>query len=199
METICCLTEVTKNGLLLCRELKSLYFRFWQYFAVILLSKNCQKWQFLLTSKLHLVCVCVCVRERKDDLPGSSPARPLSLSSGDLAYHTNLVDLLTMCTEGKNVATEIKCTSLLPLDEIVRVVTDWDCIPEVHTCVCVCVCVCGYGYGCGCGGVLNLHDVAPFHWLVQILLTQQTQKSSNIARFFFFMVGGLGVRDVVWV
>ena len=50
---------------------------------------------------------------------------------GDLAYHTNLVDLLTMCTEGKNVATEIKCTSLLPLDEIVRVVTDWDCIPEV--------------------------------------------------------------------
>ena len=46
--------------------------------------------------------------------------------AGDLAYHTNLVDLLTMCTEGKNVATEIKCTSLLPLDEIVRVVTNLD-------------------------------------------------------------------------
>ena len=62
-------------------------------------------------------------------------------------------------------------------------------------CVCVCVCVC---MGMGGGGVLNLHDVAPFHWLVQILLTQQTQKSSNIARFFFFMVEGLGVRGVVW-
>ena len=36
-----------------------------------------------------------------------------------------------MCTEGKNVATEMKCTSLLPLDEIVRVVTNLDCIPEV--------------------------------------------------------------------
>ena len=50
---------------------------------------------------------------------------------GDLAYHTNLVDLLTMCTEGKNVATEIKCTALLPLDEIVRVVTHLECIPKV--------------------------------------------------------------------
>jgi len=54
-----------------------------------------------------------------------------SCLAGDLAYHTNLVDLLTMCTEGKNVATEIKCTSLLPLDEIVRVVTNLDCIPKV--------------------------------------------------------------------
>lgn len=50
---------------------------------------------------------------------------------GDLAYHLNLVQLLTMCTEGKNVATEIRCHSLLPLDEIVKVVTDWDCISEV--------------------------------------------------------------------
>ena len=65
-----------------------------------------------------------------------------SCLAGDLAYHTNLVDLLTMCTEGKNVATEIKCTSLLPLDEIVRVVTDWDCIPEV----------CGWWWGRREGG-----------------------------------------------
>lgn len=36
-----------------------------------------------------------------------------------------------MCTEGKNVYTEIKCNSLLPLDDIVRVVTHEDCIPEV--------------------------------------------------------------------
>ena len=48
-----------------------------------------------------------------------------------LNYHINLVQLLALCTEGKNVYTEIKCHSLLPLDDIVRVVTCQDCIPEV--------------------------------------------------------------------
>ena len=48
-----------------------------------------------------------------------------------LNYHINLVQLLALCTEGKNVYTEIKCHSLLPLDDIVRIVTCKDCIPEV--------------------------------------------------------------------
>lgn len=51
--------------------------------------------------------------------------------SSPLLYHINLVRLLACCTEGKNVYTEIKCNSLLPLDDIVRVVTHIDCIPEV--------------------------------------------------------------------
>ena len=50
---------------------------------------------------------------------------------GPLNYHINLVTLLACCTEGKNVYTEIKCHSLLPLDDIVRIVTHPDCIPEV--------------------------------------------------------------------
>lgn len=49
-----------------------------------------------------------------------------------LMYHIHLVELLAVCTEGKNVYTEIKCNSLLPLDDIVRVVIHEDCIPEVH-------------------------------------------------------------------
>ncbi|XP_076870702.1 inositol 1,4,5-trisphosphate-gated calcium channel ITPR1 isoform X2 [Brachyhypopomus gauderio] len=48
-----------------------------------------------------------------------------------LRYHIHLVELLAVCTEGKNVYTEIKCNSLLPLDDIVRVVTHEDCIPEM--------------------------------------------------------------------
>ncbi|XP_070611174.1 inositol 1,4,5-trisphosphate-gated calcium channel ITPR2 isoform X2 [Erythrolamprus reginae] len=51
--------------------------------------------------------------------------------SGPLMYHITLVELLAACTEGKNVYTEIKCNSLLPLDDIVRVVTHEDCIPEI--------------------------------------------------------------------
>ncbi|XP_034444276.1 inositol 1,4,5-trisphosphate receptor type 2 isoform X1 [Hippoglossus hippoglossus] len=52
---------------------------------------------------------------------------------GALAYHNTLVELLAACTEGKNVYTELKCNSLLPLDDIVKVVTDLNCIPEVKT------------------------------------------------------------------
>uniref|UniRef100_A0A8C2L1S0 Inositol 1,4,5-trisphosphate receptor n=1 Tax=Cyprinus carpio TaxID=7962 RepID=A0A8C2L1S0_CYPCA len=51
--------------------------------------------------------------------------------SSALRYHIHLVELLAVCTEGKNVYTEIKCNSLLPLDDIVRVVTHEDCIPDV--------------------------------------------------------------------
>jgi inositol 1,4,5-triphosphate receptor type 1 len=48
-----------------------------------------------------------------------------------LKYHVELVKLLACCTMGKNVYTEIKCHSLLPLDDIVAMVTHTDCIPEV--------------------------------------------------------------------
>ncbi|GAB6029930.1 hypothetical protein CHUAL_005626 [Chamberlinius hualienensis] len=48
-----------------------------------------------------------------------------------LAYHINLVKLLGLCTEGKNVDTEIKCHSLLPLDAIEKIVSHRDSIPEV--------------------------------------------------------------------
>ncbi|XP_069694590.1 inositol 1,4,5-trisphosphate receptor isoform X4 [Periplaneta americana] len=48
-----------------------------------------------------------------------------------LSYHVELVKLLACCTMGKNVYTEIKCHSLLPLDDIVAMVCHQDCIPEV--------------------------------------------------------------------
>nr|XP_039253543.1 inositol 1,4,5-trisphosphate receptor type 1-like isoform X2 [Styela clava] len=48
-----------------------------------------------------------------------------------LLYHIELVQLLAYCTEGKNVYTEIKCHSLLPLDDIKQVVTHKDCIASV--------------------------------------------------------------------
>ncbi|XP_065090606.1 inositol 1,4,5-trisphosphate receptor isoform X1 [Ochlerotatus camptorhynchus] len=58
-------------------------------------------------------------------------------SSGDLVdpsplmYHIELVKLLACCTMGKNVYTEIKCNSLLALDDIVAMISHPDCIPEV--------------------------------------------------------------------
>jgi len=52
-------------------------------------------------------------------------------SNSLLNYHIQLVHLLAMCTEGKNASTEIKCHSLIGLDDIVLIVTQSDCIPEV--------------------------------------------------------------------
>lgn len=46
-------------------------------------------------------------------------------------YHIELVRLLALCTMGKNVYTEIKCHSLLTLDDIVQMVSHKVCIPEV--------------------------------------------------------------------
>lgn len=50
-----------------------------------------------------------------------------------LRYHIELVRLLACCTMGKNVYTEIKCHSLLPLDDIVKMVCHPDTIPAVST------------------------------------------------------------------
>ncbi|XP_075679625.1 inositol 1,4,5,-trisphosphate receptor isoform X3 [Dermatophagoides pteronyssinus] len=50
---------------------------------------------------------------------------------GPLHYHINLVKLLASCTEGKNAFTEVKCHSLLSLDDILVVVQHEDCIPQV--------------------------------------------------------------------
>ncbi|KPM03397.1 inositol 1,4,5-trisphosphate receptor type 1-like protein [Sarcoptes scabiei] len=50
---------------------------------------------------------------------------------GPLHYHVNLVKLLASCTEGKNAFTEVKCHSLLSLDDILVVVQHEDCIPCV--------------------------------------------------------------------
>ncbi|CAF3819449.1 unnamed protein product, partial [Rotaria magnacalcarata] len=52
-------------------------------------------------------------------------------SNSLLNYHIQLVHLLAMCTEGKNASTEIKCHSLIGLDDIVLIVTHPDCSPEV--------------------------------------------------------------------
>ena len=46
-------------------------------------------------------------------------------------YHIELVRLLALCTMGKNVYTEIKCHSLLTLDDIVAMVSHKNCIAEV--------------------------------------------------------------------
>lgn len=69
--------------------------------------------------------------------PVTTPIDPLNCEDPDeaicvLRYHVELVRLLAYCTMGKNVFTEIKCHSLLPLDDIIKMVCHEDTIPEVR-------------------------------------------------------------------
>lgn len=50
---------------------------------------------------------------------------------GPLKYHVELVKLLACCTMGKNVYTEIKCNSLLTLEDIIAMISHPDCLPEI--------------------------------------------------------------------
>lgn len=43
--------------------------------------------------------------------------------TSELAYHLRLIELLTACTEGKNANTEVRCQALMPLEDIVRIVS----------------------------------------------------------------------------
>uniref|UniRef100_A0A8B9K9X4 Inositol 1,4,5-trisphosphate receptor n=1 Tax=Astyanax mexicanus TaxID=7994 RepID=A0A8B9K9X4_ASTMX len=74
-------------------------------------------------------CALECTWENMRKMDDHKPSNQAKVIQKQ--YHIHLVELLAVCTEGKNVYTEIKCNSLLPLDDIVRVVTHEDCIPEV--------------------------------------------------------------------
>uniref|UniRef100_A0A8C5BDS4 Inositol 1,4,5-trisphosphate receptor n=1 Tax=Gadus morhua TaxID=8049 RepID=A0A8C5BDS4_GADMO len=93
-------------------------------------GKYVKKCQDMIMTEVRLVCANNCVPTLLGLLPccwGSSPAA----RAPPPLYHISLVELLAACAEGKNVYTEIKCTSLLPLEDVVRVVTHDDCITEV--------------------------------------------------------------------
>uniref|UniRef100_A0A0N4ZIS5 Inositol 1,4,5-trisphosphate receptor n=1 Tax=Parastrongyloides trichosuri TaxID=131310 RepID=A0A0N4ZIS5_PARTI len=66
------------------------------------------------------------MKQHKDDsheLPSSHP----------LIYHIELVRLMALCTKGKNGNTELKCASILPMDQIVRVITYEHCNYQVKS------------------------------------------------------------------
>ncbi|EGD76540.1 type I inositol triphosphate receptor [Salpingoeca rosetta] len=62
-----------------------------------------------------------------DDLLDNRDAAP----DDELVYHLELIELLGFCTEGLNMHTEIKSQSLLPIDDVVKVVVHPDTPPQV--------------------------------------------------------------------
>lgn len=50
---------------------------------------------------------------------------------GPLRYHVELVKLLACCTMGKNVYTEIKCNSLLTLEDIIAMISHPECLADI--------------------------------------------------------------------
>jgi hypothetical protein len=46
-------------------------------------------------------------------------------------FHINLVKLLSSCTMGKNTYTEIKCHSIISIDDIEKIITSPHCLVQV--------------------------------------------------------------------
>ena len=52
-------------------------------------------------------------------------------ANNQISFQVNLIQLLSNCTAGKNTFTEIKCHSILPLEDIEKVVLNKNCLIEV--------------------------------------------------------------------
>lgn len=100
---------------------KNLFLLFWPLVLFPKLTNAGDDVVVFYNDKASLVHMLEMMTTARDGIEENSP----------LKYHISLVDLLAACAEGKNVYTEIKCTSLLPLEDVVRVVTHDDCITEV--------------------------------------------------------------------
>ena len=69
------------------------------------------------------------------DLMASAPEDVLdnrdSVPDDELLYHLELIELLGYCTEGMNAHTELKCQSIMTVDDVVKVIVHPDTPPQV--------------------------------------------------------------------
>jgi hypothetical protein len=66
----------------------------------------------------------------------STSFREFNTLGSSKQYNNERGNLRALGTGGKNVDTEVKCHALVPLDDIVNMFANNDCIPEVSFCLC---------------------------------------------------------------
>lgn len=74
----------------------------------------------------------LCMLMQKQSYPQTQEEVSLEpTSSQQLQFHINLIKVLISCTMGKNTFTEIKCHTILPLEDIEKIVTYKHCLIQV--------------------------------------------------------------------
>lgn len=92
------------------------------------------------TDKTHIDEICLLMQKHyphsideyeTNTLQIASSNMSLYLISQQLLFHINLIKVLIACTIGKNTFTEIKCHTILSLEDIEKVVTNKYCLIQV--------------------------------------------------------------------
>ncbi|CAF0720089.1 unnamed protein product [Brachionus calyciflorus] len=81
------------------------------------------------SDKTHIDEICILMQKHQPkitDLENNSNG-----IHGQLLFHINLIKVLISCTMGKNTFTEIKCHTILLLEDIEKVVTNKYCLTEI--------------------------------------------------------------------
>lgn len=79
------------------------------------------------SDKTHIDDICLLMQKHKQS---DSENGTIALN-GQLLFHINLIKVLISCTMGKNTFTEIKCHTILSLEDIEKVVTNKYCLVQV--------------------------------------------------------------------
>lgn len=90
------------------------------------------------SDKTHIDELCMLMQKYQPQILGDLESLASSFASatsgtvyGQLLFHINLIKVLVSCTMGKNTFTEIKCHTILSLEDIEKVVTNKYCIVQL--------------------------------------------------------------------
>ena len=84
------------------------------------------------TDKTHIDEICMLMQKQQPhSIDEYDTTSALNTINGQLLFHINLIKVLVACTIGKNTFTEIKCHTILSLEDIEKVVTHKYCLVQV--------------------------------------------------------------------
>lgn len=85
------------------------------------------------SDKTHIDELCLLMQKHQPQIIGDLDSSASSSNNihGQLLFHINLIKVLISCTMGKNTFTEIKCHTILSLDDIEKVVTNKYCLVQL--------------------------------------------------------------------
>ena len=81
------------------------------------------------TDKTHIDEICLLMQKQHPQ--SEEELNQEAFHSGQLQFHVNLIKVLISCTMGKNTFTEIKCHTIISLEDIEKVVTNKYCVIPV--------------------------------------------------------------------
>ena len=81
------------------------------------------------SDKTHIDELCLLMQKQQPQTQEELNQEAQNLKQ--ILFHSNLIRVLISCTMGKNTLTEIKCHTILSLEDIEKVVTNKHCLIQI--------------------------------------------------------------------